>query len=284
MIIETRKVGRVKDWRWLLRCEICNNERWVSQGASPEKKSTHHCNSCRSRRAAHDEDVIERRKKTCLERFGHENGFHSPQTHQTVRERYGVESVLQLEQVHQKSRESCRKNHGVEFPLQATEIREKFQRTMMAKFGVEHALQSDAIKSTMNFKESWQKRHEKMKSNGDYSMISSRAENLFADFLFATFARVERQVEVDDHLIDFFLPHENVYIQFDGVYWHGLDREIACIRESTSPRDARIVKAYETDRAQDAWFASHGMTLIRVTDKEFADGKHMEKLNVYLER
>ena len=42
-----------------------------------------------------------------------------------------------------------------------------------------------------------------------------------------------------------------VYLQFDGVYWHSSE------------------KNQTRDRAQDAWFAEQGLTLVRITDKEW---------------
>lgn len=69
--------------------------------------------------------------------------------------------------------------------------------------------------------------------------------------------------------IDFFIPEIKTYVQFDGVYWHGLDRPIEIIRESNSKRDKTIYKKWSTDHEQDAWFEKTNRRLIRVTDIDF---------------
>jgi very-short-patch-repair endonuclease len=69
--------------------------------------------------------------------------------------------------------------------------------------------------------------------------------------------------------VDIYVPELDTYVQFDGTYWHGLDRPIEIIRESRSACDTTIYKKWSTDREQDAWFSANGKRLIRVTDDEF---------------
>jgi hypothetical protein len=69
--------------------------------------------------------------------------------------------------------------------------------------------------------------------------------------------------------VDMYVPELDTYVQFDGTYWHGLDRPIEIIRESRSACDTTIYKKWLTDREQDAWFNASGKRLIRITDDEF---------------
>lgn len=69
--------------------------------------------------------------------------------------------------------------------------------------------------------------------------------------------------------IDMYVHNLNVYVQFDGVYWHGLDRPIDVIRSSKSSRDKTIYKKWQSDRQQDVWFQNQNKKLIRITDIDF---------------
>lgn len=98
---------------------------------------------------------------------------------------------------------------------------------------------------------------------------SSKAKARFSELLRERFGEVKHQKWVNGWPIDFYIPSIDTYVQFDGVYWHGLDRPIEVIRASNLVRDKAIVKKWETDRVQDAWFTSNGLRLIRVTDVQF---------------
>lgn len=98
---------------------------------------------------------------------------------------------------------------------------------------------------------------------------SSKAEAQFGDLLRKHFDAVKHQKWINGWPIDFYIPSLDTYVQFDGVYWHGLDRPIEIIRASSKIRDRAIVQKWETDRVQDAWFAEAGIRLIRVTDIQF---------------
>ncbi len=140
------------------------------------------------------------------------------------------------------------------------------------RYGTEHPRQSEAVKAKVDFRAVWKKAHETKKRNGTYAR--SRQE----DFLHAVLVEllghddVVRAVPVEHGSgvwhIDLKILSLDTYVQLDGVYWHGLDRTVEQLRESTSSRDAAILQAYERDRVQDAWFAAHGMRLVRVTDRE----------------
>lgn len=122
-----------------------------------------------------------------------------------------------------------------------------------------------------NTPDACRKRHETMKRNGTYR--KSRPEDELYKYLVQRFGDVERQRYVNGWPIDFYVPSVDAYVQLDGVYWHGLDKPIEQIRQSSRPRDRQIVKKWETDRAQGAWFAAREMRLVRITDAQFLAGE-----------
>lgn len=279
MILDTRKIGKVKDWRFLLKCEDCGIERWVTVGGDPENKKEHPCAGCKFKRNWKDPRIVEKRKQTCLEKYGSTNSFQSPKTKETVLKKFGVDCVLKSKEVREKIKNSCIENNGCEFPLQSEEIQARFKSTMLQKHGVEHALQSDEIKSKMNFRDAWKKKHQTDKQNGTFSFTSSKIEESFFNLLKSLYKVVERQVIIDDRWsIDFYVKDIDTFIQFDGVYWHGLNRPLEEIVKSPSPRDKRIVKGYFTDLEQNEWFEKRGLKLLRITDEEFENGSYVKKL------
>lgn len=112
-----------------------------------------------------------------------------------------------------------------------------------------------------------------MKRNGSYA--SSAWEREFEQYLVARFGDhdVERQASVNGWKIDFKVRSLDTYVQFDGEYWHGLDRPHKQLRASASQRDKAILGSWKRDRDQDAWFAANGLRLVRVTDRQFKMGE-----------
>ena len=78
-----------------------------------------------------------------------------------------------------------------------------------------------------------------------------------------------RQKIVNGWSIDFYIKPIDKYVQFDGVYWHGLDRSLDKIKKLEKPRDKRILDTYLLDRRQDSWFEENKLNLFRITDRQF---------------
>jgi hypothetical protein len=169
--------------------------------------------------------------------------------------------------LHLKCKSEHLATHGVENPSQRLDIKEKKKETTRKNFGVDCALQLSRTHSASWTKEIRTKRHNTMKKNGTYG--KSLTEDSFFAALKMKFVDVKRQVSVNDWSIDFYVADIDTYIQFDGVYWHGLDRPIEMIKEFRSPRDKVIYDTWKRDRKQDEWFLSHDIKLVRVTDEQF---------------
>lgn len=82
-------------------------------------------------------------------------------------------------------------------------------------------------------------------------------------------ANVEHSIIVNGWSIDMHVVSIDTYVQFDGVYWHGLDRSLDLIERSGKAIDAVILEKWRRDREQDAWFECRKMKLVRVTDVEW---------------
>ena len=252
---------------------------------------------------ARNKDVKQKAAKTCIERYGHvsplqsadiqqksketclkNNGVEWAQQSEEIRlktasnnlEKYGVENVSKLEEIKIKSRQTCLEHYGVEYSLSSPEIREKGKQTLLEKYGVTHISQSKEVMSKIDFKEARRKAHETMKRNKSYG--KSKLEDQLFEVLVSIFGEIDvaRAVPINSWLIDFRINSRNLYIQFDGVYWHGLNRPIEKIQEFKTPRDKIIYGTYLRDVERVRWFKEHGIQLLRIFDKDFikATTKH----------
>jgi len=65
---------------------------------------------------------------------------------ETIKQKYGVENISQLEEIKQKKRETCRKHFGVDYPQQAPKVRAKTQAVVQQKYGVDNVSQAPQVK------------------------------------------------------------------------------------------------------------------------------------------
>lgn len=230
------------------------------------------------------EFVKEKIKKSNIEKYGVENVFCSSEVKEKIKltnfKNYGSENVLSKDSSLYKgiSQKLYLKYGGR--PLHDVNIREKVKRTCLERYNVDNIFKLDSCKKNCNSPESHRKRHETKKRNKTYG--KSKIEDEFYDFLCAYFSKfdVDRHVTVNNWDIDFYVKSVDVYVQFDGVYWHGLNRSIDVIKEFKSPRDKIIYRTFLRDQEQNEWFKKNKLKLIRVTDKEFNSKK--EKFDVKL--
>jgi len=104
-------------------------------------------------------------------------------------------------------------------------------------------------------------------SNGERELVS---------VLRSMYKTVEHTVYVNGWSIDVYVPYVSVYFQFDGVYWHGLDRPVSEITNK------KILKKVERDRRQVEWFSENSLNLVRITDVEWENAA--DKVTFLLER
>ena len=201
----------------------------------------------------------EKAKKTWVDTYGVDNPMKSSViqevSRQTTLSKYGVENISQLDETKQKVKRTSKLRHGYEYSFQNSEVRKRAVQSIHEKFGVDYAFQSSEIR---------QKIVQSMIDNKN--VYVSNEENRFLTRLYTLFGNenVDHQVKVDKWPIDYYIKHIDVYVQFDGVYWHGLDRPIELIAEGRTARDISIYKKYLIDKEQSKWFHEHDLCLIRI--------------------
>lgn len=99
------------------------------------------------------------------------------------------------------------------------------------------------------------------------SFGKSNIETELYQILKTAFGDVERHIAVNELVVDFYIKSLDIYLQLDGEYWHGIDRDLDVIKSSMVPRDQAIYKTYLRDVNQNNWFKNNGLVLLRITDK-----------------
>lgn len=91
----------------------------------------------------------EKRKKTCMKKFGAENPFQSEtikeKSRLTCKRKFGTDYDSQNLDIKKKTTDTCIKKYGTKSPTQAQEIKEKKKQTNLLRYGVESPLQNGEI-------------------------------------------------------------------------------------------------------------------------------------------
>jgi hypothetical protein len=238
--------------------------------------------------------IHEKSTKTCRERYGVDNVFSSSIVKEKIKsvlvQRYGVDNPRKSEIISDKAKETCLERYGVDNPAKSDLIKEKEKETYRKKsleemtsilrkrietnlqrYGVSYPMQMAEVKSSFDWSAAYKKSYE-TKSKNRTGTYQSKVEILVGQYLTDIFGEqnVLSQVKVNNRwTFDFHILNEDVYIQVDGEYWHGLNRPLDEIKELKSSKDSRILGTYNKDRAQDEWADKNGICLVRITDEEF---------------
>lgn len=232
--------------------------------------------------------------RACLDASHRRGDLLHDKIQSSIHERHGDDFFQRLgkkfgeysrsEECREKVRNTCLQKYGVSSPIEinrawergveaasSAESAKKRKKTTRERFGVDSVLALPEVHALSNTPEKCQQRHETMRDNGTY--FTSKPEDKMYAYLTEKYGEVERQVPVNGWPIDFYVKSVDTYVQFDGEYWHGLDRSLDEIRQFKTPRDKTILRKYEIDREQERWFVENNMKLVRITDKQFSRGE-----------
>ena len=109
------------------------------------------CHKCIAKINANKESTKERRKATCLAKYGVENIFQSEETkakiHQTCMERYGYECTSQVPEFIEKQKKTNIERYGVPCTLNTEENLTKRKETWLKTLGVDNSNKSNIVKA-----------------------------------------------------------------------------------------------------------------------------------------
>jgi len=247
-------------------CQVCKNPFEVDKPSYAEKRK--YCSrSCSNSLAHAKKDKIKIECVICHNIFetfpsmGDKKYCSIRCRGTSYRKRYHVQCLTCnkiLETTYAKNKKYCSKScHHIS--LSTGHALENLKMTNLQKYGVNHVSQSLDTK---------RKKHRTMKKNKTYG--KSNVENKVYDILLKSYGNksIDRQHSINGWAIDFFIKTLNVYLQVDGIYWHGLDKPREIIESSNSSRNRCILSTMKRDAIQNKWFEENGLKLIRITDAQ----------------
>ena len=199
---------------------------------------------CSSKCANNNIAVKEKRKNTCLERYGVSNGGGSEQALNKIRhtclEKYWVKYSWQADFVKEKIKQINNEKLGVDYPMQSAVVREKSKQTCLEKYGCEYTGQTEIKK--LKCKETFLKHYgvdhnwknkdvikkcmlNRFKNKIDINNISSsKEEQLCFEILSKRFKHIIRQ-HIDElkypFYCDFYIKDIDAWVEFNGFMTHG---------------------------------------------------------------
>ena len=204
-------------------------------------------------------EIVEKRKKTTLERYGVENPMQSPEIRKkaeaTNLERYGYKHTFscpeirakgdatQIEkygclasnsqEIKEKRKATCVAKYGVPYVLQSDVVKEKILQTNLMSFGVENPSQNEEIiekrrqtnidkygvPAAFMLPESMEKSRESMIKLKNSSHIS-KINISVSELLTESGIYNEYEFPLDGHWFDLIVPDQKILIEIDPTYSH----------------------------------------------------------------
>lgn len=250
----------------ILKHVVRKNKRWPSL----KKDALFECDTCKMTfRRAYDQKIWNKEfhfhDKAC-QNISQSSGALKIQKENHFLAKFGLKNPQQVYSIRKQTEKTNLERYGFKVSSQAQSVKNVAQQTNIEKFGVNWCTQLPQNRIACNSALSQRKRFETKKRNG--TLKQSHQEDAYYKRLCEQFGEndVLRHVFVNGWDIDFYVKSEDIYVQHDGSYYHGLDRPIEVIKEFKTATDKTIFATWLRDKKQNAWFAQNGIFLMRVVD------------------
>lgn len=151
---------------------------------------------------------------------------------QTVREKYNVSHVSQLESVKDRKKETCLKHYNTDYPMQSDIVKDVFKETMLNRYGAENALQVPQLKDKamqscvriygVNNPAQLPEIREKMvKTLYKNSSQKCSKQQLYIYNLFNITCRANLNFPISFCSVDICFPDEKIVLEYDGGFHDG---------------------------------------------------------------
>jgi hypothetical protein len=177
--------------------------------------------------------------------------------------------------VREKVADAVEEKYGVRNVLSRMDLRREW---MLEKYGVEHPMYDPEIS-----RKTW----ETKVALGQDKVFISKCESDFYEILLTRFPDAVHGIWCEKWPIDYYVPSLELYVQMDGIYWHGLDRPLRKIRMSAASghiNDRMIFHKLERDREQYELFRERGLKLFRISEDMFHLHRRLGTFSEVLDR
>lgn len=183
-------------------------------------------------------------------------GALNKQRESTYVEHFGQVNPMHVETTKARKRATMIERHGVEQFPSSPAFLEKRKVTWKERYGVIHNSQDPKINEKMRIAAA-----ETISKKSAQHRFVSKGERFFHKLLQERFGEVRSQVRVYKWPIDFYVPSLDMYVQYDGLFWHG-----HTLTEEKLQKWPVILRKREIDQEQNEYFKREGLRLYRVSD------------------
>ena len=185
--------------------------------------------------------IMKKNKQTCLEKYDVDNVFKLDNIHQkgiqaaqseeakekrkqSCIEHFGVDNPFKSDKIKDKIKNTNINKYGVSSYSQTKEFKEKLEQTCLNKFGVKSNLNlpeiKEKVKKKINTHEAKIKASETMRKNGNKSKLETKLENFLILHNITYFIEYNKD-ERYPFCCDFYLPNSDMFIEINGYWVHG---------------------------------------------------------------
>ena len=230
-------------------------------------------------------EVNQKIQQTCLERYGAPSPVESEdirsKIRQTCLEEYGVEYQIGSEATRNKIKSTNLKKLGVEMPFASQKVLDKCKTTWLEKYGVDNPWKAEEVKQKLNTPEIVAKIWDTKRKN--HTGCLSTPEDEYYKMLIETYGEnnIERNYNTDERYpfaCDFYVKPKDLFIELNFTWTHG-----GHPYNQNSPEDVAKKEKWE----QKAQTSSYYKTAIKVWTEsdpiklQFARDKNLNYLRVY---
>jgi hypothetical protein len=253
--------GKHKHREILLKCDECGVEYFCKYKKDRALKSElHFCSKKCSSKSMSD-------------------GLLNKRTHDELIKKYGS-SYVETEMFKKEREETWLTRYGVKNILSSLEIQEKIKSTNLERYGREVYAGGDDWESKLDRDDIARKAWLTKIKNGSCS--KSAPEERLATILEKEFGKenIHRQILTIKQWIDFYIVSLDLYIQVDGIYWHGLNRDLEIIKLGKTSQDQKIYKQILRDEKLNDYMKNNNKKLVRITDLKIKNSSDAEILDI----
>lgn len=234
-----------------LQCNECNIIYLCPQSSIKrcEKSEYHFCSKICSNKSISNGILKRKIKSIFIKKYNSESYVSSDVGRSNINnvmiEKYGTISPFSLFNCKEKSKVTCKEKYGVDFFAQSGQWESKLDRSDIAQ----KAWATKIINGTCS------KSAPEEKLNIILVSILGKSD-------------IIRQKKVIKQWVDFYIISLDLYIQVDGIYWHGLNRDVDMIKLGKTTQDIKIYKQILRDEKLNNYMNENNMKLLRLTDVE----------------
>lgn len=204
-----------------------------------------------------------------LSRFGisKPTDLHVKAIQKSCLEKYGVKNGGWTTEAQNKIQQTNLKRYGHKFSMQSSKVRAKVIKTVKDRYGVDNVFKSEAIK---------QKIRQTMHAHDSFRQ--SKEEDYIYETLSKYFKIVHRQYfsEVYPFKCDFYIPNENLYIEYQGFWMHGSHPF-----DENDTQDLQILEVWKSNQKPTYKAAIKTWTVRDVTKRKIAKQNNLNWLEFF---